>query len=103
VEKMQILKDIVWLFPHERVDILEIYKGKKMVFYNYSYRIENASGEWVSRVIWHNFDQLPHFDIYDQNEKLILTREQEAKSITEIVKLVKVFRKNLMNMDLSKV
>jgi hypothetical protein len=98
---MDILKDLLCLFPKERIKILEIYKSKKLVFYNYSYQIGNSKGEWESKIVWHNFEQLPHYDIFDKGGKLIVHQEQEPKSIDEIVKLVKVFRKNLMNMDMT--
>ncbi|UCH88651.1 MAG: hypothetical protein JSV49_10425 [Thermoplasmata archaeon] len=100
---MDILKDTLWLFPHERIKVLEIYKKKKVVFYQYSYQIEGRKGNWTSRVVWHNFEQLPHFDVFDEGGKLIAHHEQERKDIQEIIKLVRIFRKNLMNMDLTKI
>jgi hypothetical protein len=100
---MQILKDILCLFPNERIQILEIYKNKKKVFYHYSYNLENADGDWITRIVWHNFEQRPHYDLFDEGGKLISQQEQEPKDIDEIVRLVKIFRKNLMNMDLNNI
>jgi hypothetical protein len=98
---MDILKDILWMFSHERIKILEIYKNKKRVFYNYSYQIENSKGEWISRIIWHNFEHISHFDVFDEEGKMLYNNEQEPKDIKDIIKLVKIFRKNLLNMDLA--
>jgi len=98
---MDILKETLWIFPQEKIQILEIYKKKRRMFYHYEYILENKAGDWEPRIVWHNFENIPHFDIFDSSGRLILRKEQEPKDIKEIVKLVKIFRKNLMNMDLS--
>ena len=98
---MEILKDTLWLFPKERLNILEIYKKKKKMFYHYAYTIENRKGVWVTRIVWHNFEQVPHFDVFDEGGKLIQRKDQEPRDLKEIIKLVRIFRKNLMNMDLT--
>lgn len=100
---MDIIKDTLWLFASERIKVLEIYKNKKLMFYNYSYQIQNRKGIWVSRIVWHNFEQISHYDVFDESGKLIMNQDQEPRSINEIVRLVRIFRKNLMNMDLTKI
>lgn len=98
---MQIVRDTLWLFPRERISVLEIYKKNQLVFYNYSYQLEDSSGNWQSRVVWHNFEQKPHYDIFDEGGRLIVHKEQPRAEINDILKLVRIFRKNLMNIDLS--
>jgi hypothetical protein len=100
---MEIIKDILWLFPTERISVLEIYKKKKMVFYNYSYQVMDTGGNWHDRLVWHNFEQKPHYDIFDEAGKLIEQKEMPGANIKDIMKLVKIFRKNLMAMDLTKI
>jgi hypothetical protein len=100
---MDIIKDKLWLFPSERITVLEIYKKKSLMFYQYSYQVEKSRGKWITRIVWHNFEQVSHYDIYNESGTLLDSQEQERKDIGEIVKLVKIFRKNLMNMDLTKI
>lgn len=100
---MEIIRDTLWLFPTERISVLEIYKKSKMMFYSYSYQIADSGGNWQDRVVWHNFEQRPHYDIFDEGGKLIVHQELPQINVNDILKLVRIFRKNLMNMDLTKI
>ncbi len=98
---MQIRKQRIWIHKDEVLDTLEIEKDGKLKFYSYTYRIREKRGAWTSAVRWDNLEQSPHVDKYDQNSALMEQKPCREKPLKEILKLIDIFRRNLMIMDVS--
>ena len=98
---MDIRKQRIWIHKDEVLDALEIEKDGKLKFYSYTYRIRGKQGVWNSAVRWDNLEQSPHVDKYDQNSSLVEQKPCREKPLKEILKLIGIFRSNLMTMDVS--
>lgn len=98
---MNIYKERIWVHKNEIVDVLQIEKGGKIRYYSYTYKIKGRHGKWRPAVRWDNLEQTPHVDKFDENSALMEQKSCRDKSLTEIVKLVGIYRKNLMAMDVS--
>ncbi|UCE38443.1 MAG: hypothetical protein JSW00_04230 [Thermoplasmata archaeon] len=80
---------------------MEIEKEGKIKYYSYTYKIKGKHGKWISAVRWDNLEQSPHVDTFDENNVLIDQKPCREKPLKEIIKLVGIFRRNLMAMDVS--
>ena len=98
---MQILKKRIWVHKNEIIDSLVIKDGPKIKFYSHTYLVKERSREWRPYVKWDNWEGQPHVDKFDANETLIEQKPCNEKGLEEIIKLVKIFRRNLITMDLS--
>jgi hypothetical protein len=98
---MEIRKQRIWIHKDEILDTLEIEKEGKIKYYSYTYKIKGKHGKWRPAVRWDNHDQTPHVDRYDENYALIDQKPCREKPQKEIIKLVGIFRRNLMAMDVS--
>ncbi len=98
---MDIRKQRIWIHRDEILDVLEIGKEGKIKYYSYTYKIKGKGGTWIPAVRWDNVEQTPHVDRYDENKALVEQKPCREKSLKEILKLVGIFRRNLMTMDVS--
>jgi hypothetical protein len=90
------------IFVHrdEQLAGLEICEGQRVKFYSYTYYV-NVRDAWLPCVRWDNAEQQPHVDRYDENGTLIEQQHCREKSFKEVLKLVKIFRRNLAAMNLA--
>ncbi len=98
---MEIRKQRIWIHKEEVLDTLEIEKEGKIKYYSYTYKIKGKQGKWIPAVRWDNHEQAPHVDRYDENSTLVEQKTCREKPLKEIMKLVGIFRRNLMAMDVS--
>ena len=96
---MEIKRTRIWMHRDEVIDAIEIMDGKRRRFYSYTYRTMGKSG-WDNQVRWDNFEGQPHVDKYDSNGALIEQKSVQEKNLEEISKIVAIFRRNLVAMDL---
>ena len=101
VRVVEIRKQRIWIRKDEIVDTLEIENEGKIKYYSYTYKIKGKQGKWVSAVRWDNLEQSPHVDKYDENNTLVDQKPCREKPLTEILKIIKIFKRNLMTMDVS--
>lgn len=98
---MEILKQKVWIHKNEVVDSLVVTDSGKVRFYSHTYLVRERGRGWVPYVKWDNWEKQPHVDKYDSSGALIEQKSCPEKTMEDTVKLVKIFRKNLMAMDIS--
>lgn len=96
---MEIEKTRVWMHRDEVIDAIEITEGKRRRYYSYTYRTLGKNG-WENQVRWDNFEGQPHVDKYDSNGALIEQKIVQEKSLEEVSKIVAIFRRNLVAMEL---
>jgi len=95
-----IIEQRIVLKNDEVVDVLEVFDGDRREFFSYTYKIERR-GEWRPCVRWDNWAGQPHIDRFDENGNLIEQKLSPERSLEEVLKIVKIFRRNLMSMDLT--
>jgi len=83
----------------EMVESLEYLKNERVKYYIYSYKIMKRR-RWVTLVRWDNLDSLDHIDIYDENGNYVRSEEFPKRSIDDLIKIVKTFRKNIIAMNI---
>jgi hypothetical protein len=98
---VNIYKERVWIHKNEVVDVVQIEKDGRIRYYSYTYKVKGNKGQWRPAVRWDNLEQTPHVDKFDENSALIEQKPCRDKNLNEIVKLVGIYRKNLMAMDVS--
>ena len=98
---MEINRQRIWIHKNEILDTLEIAKEGRIKYYSYTYKIKGKHGTWIPAVRWDNLEQTPHVDRYDDNCALVDQKPCREKSQKEILKLISIFRRNLMAMDVS--
>ncbi len=96
---MEIQRTRVWMHRDEVIDAIEITEGKRRRYYSYTYRTLGKNG-WENQVRWDNFEGQPHVDKYDSNGALIEQKSVQEKSLEEVSKIVAIFRRNLVAMEL---
>ncbi len=96
---MEIQKTRIWMHRDEVIDAVEITEGKRRRYYSYTYRTLGKNG-WENQVRWDNFEGQPHVDKYDSNGALIEQKTVQEKSLEEVSKIVAIFRRNLVAMEL---
>ncbi len=96
---MEIYKKEIYIAKHEKIEILEIKNRHRIKFFSYTYRVTDRSGSNRPIVRWDNFGGTIHFDRFDSNQHLINQQKCEYKNPSEIFRLIKIFRHNLINMD----
>ncbi|MBI5000645.1 MAG: hypothetical protein HZB92_03840 [Euryarchaeota archaeon] len=90
----------IWIHRTEYLKVVEVREGSRQKFYSYTYTVKSRMG-WLPCVRWDNYEQQPHVDKYDENGALLEQRPCREKELAEVVKLVKIFRRNLSAMDIS--
>ena len=100
--QVDIRRERIWIHKDELLDVLEIKKEGRIRFYSYTYKIKDKQGGWNPAVRWDNLEQSPHVDIYDENNALVGQKPWQEKPLKEVLKLIDIFRRNLITMDVSK-
>ena len=98
---MQVVRRKVWIHRHELIDSLVVHEKSKIKFYCHTYMVDERGRGWRPYVRWDNWERQPHVDKFDANGALIEQRACNEKKLEEIIKLVKIFRKNLLTMDIT--
>ena len=98
---MKILRQKAWVHKNEVVESLIVMDSGKVKFYSHTYLVKEGGRGWVPYVKWDNWDRQPHVDKYDGSGALVEQKPCPEKSAEDAIKLVKIFRKNLMAMDIS--
>lgn len=96
---MDIRKIRIWMHRDEIIDAIEIMDRNRRKFYSYTYRTLGKNG-WENQVRWDNFEGQSHVDKYDSNGALIEQKTVQEKSLEEVIKIVAIFRRNLVAMEL---
>jgi hypothetical protein len=107
MKNVGIYKHRIFLPKKDLIEAVEIYENDNLKYYSYLYKIwegqsQKNQGTWRTLIRWDNYDEKPHVDIYGENRNLV--RQQTAtehKSLKEVIQLVKIFRRNLVAMDVS--
>jgi hypothetical protein len=89
----------IYVHRDENLVGVEVFEGMRIKFYSYTYYV-NVRDAWLPCVRWDNAEQQPHVDRYDETGTLIEQQHCREKSFKEVLKLVKIFRRNLAAMNL---
>jgi hypothetical protein len=89
------------------IEAVEIYENDNLKYYSYLYKIldlkfQKGQDPWRTLIRWDNHDEKPHIDIYGESRNLVRQQSTtEHKSLKEVIELVKIFRRNLVAMDVN--
>ncbi len=98
---MKLTRQRTWVHRNEMVESLVLEDGGKVRFYSYTYMGRGKGQSWTPYVKWDNWDRQPHVDKYDGTGVLVEQKPCNEKGLEEVLKLVQIFRKNLLVMELS--
>ena len=98
---MNIIRQSTWIHKNEFLESIVVDNGGKIKFYSHTYFVRTKGRKWIPYVKWDNWDSQPHVDKYDGSGVLVEQGSCNEKSMEEVLKLIKIFRKNLLTMDLS--
>ena len=98
---MEIIKQQITLSTRERFDIFEIRNRHRLSYFSYTYRISDKAGANRPVIRWDNYGGQTHYDTYDSNKRLLDQKKCEYKNPTELLRLIKIFKYNLVAMDIS--
>lgn len=95
----RIVRQRIWVRRDEVLDAVEAYEGNRRTFYSYTFRTLHE-GEWFPTVRWDNWEGQDHVDRYDETGVLRERMGWRDRPLADVLKLVKMFRENLLTMDL---
>ncbi len=98
--KLKIARERIWVHKDEVLDSIEVFEEDRMQFYSYTYKVM-MEDDWVPLVRFDNWETGSHYDKYDENGSLMKQSPCTKKSLEEVARLVKEFRRNLLTMDIS--
>ena len=98
---MKLTRQRTWVHRTEMVESLVLEDAGKVRFYSYTYMGKDKGQSWTPYVKWDNWDRQPHVDKYDGTGVLVEQKPCNEKNLEEVLKLVQIFRKNLLAMELS--
>ena len=98
---MKLTRQRTWVHRNEMVESIVLEDGGKARFYSHTYMVRTKGQSWTPYVMWDNWDRQPHVDRFDGSGVLVEQKPCNEKTQEEVLKLVKIFRKNLLTMDLS--
>ncbi|MDD4307595.1 MAG: hypothetical protein PHU53_02160 [Thermoplasmata archaeon] len=98
---MKLTRQKTWVHRNEMVESIILEDGGKIRFYSHSYLVRNKGSVWTPYVTWDNWDRQPHVDKFDGTGVLVEQKPCNEKCLEEVLKLVQIFRKNLLTMELS--
>ncbi|HAR96919.1 MAG TPA: hypothetical protein DCR97_13320 [Deltaproteobacteria bacterium] len=84
------------------VESIVLEDGGKIKFYSHTYMGRARGNAWMPFVKWDNWDRQPHVDKFDGSGVMVGQEACNEKSLEDVLKLVQIFRKNLLSMELSK-
>lgn len=90
----------IWVRRGEVLDVVEAFNGDRRSFYSFTYRT-HRDGEWIPTVRWDNWEGHDHVDRYDERGVLKDRVPWRERPMPDVLKLVKMFRRNLLTMDLA--
>jgi len=99
---MMILKQRTWIHKNELLESIIVTDSGKTKFYSHTYLVRDSSRGWIPYVKWDNWEGQPHADKYDGSGALTEQKSCGEQTTDDVLKLVKIFRKNLLAMELSK-
>lgn len=97
---MKVARERIWIHKNEILDSIEVLEGNKVQFFSYTYKAL-LEGQWVPLVRFDNWEMGSHYDKYDENGSLLEQKPCSMKSLEDVARLVKEFRRNLLTMDIS--
>ncbi|UCD92739.1 MAG: hypothetical protein JSV43_02150 [Methanobacteriota archaeon] len=97
---MKIAKERIWIHKNEVLDSIEISEENKVQFFSYTYKVL-SEGSWLPLVRFDNWEIGAHYDKYDENGSILEQKPCPKKSLKEVARLAKEFRRNLLTMDIS--
>jgi uncharacterized FlgJ-related protein len=98
--QVRITKERVWIHRNEVVDSYELSNENKLEFFSYTYKVQ-IEGNWIPLVRFDNWEIGSHFDKYDENGSLVTQKQCPERSLEDVARLAKEFRRNLVTMDIS--
>jgi len=98
---MKLTRQKIWVHRNEAVESITVEDQGKLKFYSHTYLVRARGGAWRPCVRWDNWDRQPHVDKYDASGVLVEQKPCNDKSLEDVLKLVRIFRRNLLTMDLS--
>lgn len=61
-------------------------------------------GYWRPFIRWDNYEEKPHVDIYGESQNLVSQQPAtEHKALKEVIELIRVFRRNLVAMNIPEI
>ncbi|MFO7619029.1 MAG: hypothetical protein R6W91_05180 [Thermoplasmata archaeon] len=98
---MKLTRQRTWVHRNEMVESILLEEGGKMKFYSHTYMVRTKGRSWTPYVKWDNWDRQPHVDKFDGSGVMVEQKPCNEKNLDEVLKLVNIFRKNLLSMELS--
>lgn len=96
----RLVRQRIWVRRDEVLDALEAFEGSRRTFYSYTYRTERK-GTWIPAVRWDSWEGQDHVDRYDETGVPRDRLPWRDRPLADVLKLVKMFRRNLLTMDLA--
>jgi hypothetical protein len=96
----RVVRQRIWVRRDEVLDAVEAYEGARRTYYGYTYRTMR-DGAWFPRVRWDSWEGQDHVDRYDETGQLRDRLAARDRSLADVLRLVKTFRRNLLTMDLA--
>ena len=96
----RLVRQRIWVRRDEVLDALEAFEGARRTFYGYTYRTERK-GIWIPTVRWDNWEGQDHVDRYDETGVPRDRLPWRDRPLADVLKLVKMFHRNLLTMDLA--
>lgn len=97
---MKITKERIWIHRDEILDAIEVFEENKLQFYSYTYKVF-MDNDWIPLVRFDNWEIGSHYDKFDENGSLVAQSTCPKKSLEDVARLAKEFRRNLVTMDIS--
>jgi hypothetical protein len=98
---MKLTRQRTWVHRNEMVESIIVEDAGKIRFYSHTYLVRTKGRDWTPYVKWDNWDRQPHVDKFDGSGVMVEQKTCNEKNIEDVLKLVKIFRKNLLSMELS--
>jgi len=96
----RVVRHRIWVRRDEVLDAVESFEGTRRTFYSYTYRTQRKDA-WIPTVRWDNWEGQDHVDRYDEQGLLRDRTTWRERTLPDVLKLVKTFRRNLLTMDLA--
>lgn len=98
---MNIIRQKSWVHKNEILESIVVEDAGRVRFYSHTYLVWSKGRGWTPYVKWDNWDRQPHVDKYDGSGVLVEQKPCNEKNMDEVLKLIRIFRRNLLTMDLS--
>ena len=96
----KVVRQRFWVRRDEVLDAVEAFEGARRVFYSFTYRT-GRDGVWIPTVRWDNWEGQDHVDRFDERGVLKDRGPWRDRPLPDVLKLIKMFRRNLPTMDLT--